>query len=88
MVVSEQGNSLPFAKWTCHEMGLGSAMIVRWPGKVEPGCETDAMVEYCDVTPTFVEAAGGTPAPVLDGKSFLQVLLGKTDHHKDVTFGS
>jgi arylsulfatase A-like enzyme len=87
MVVSEQGNSLPFAKWTCHEMGLGSAMIVRWPGKVEAGSETDAMVEYCDVTSTFVEAAGGTPAAVLDGKSFLQVLLGKTDHHKDVTFG-
>lgn len=87
MVVSEQGNSLPFAKWTCHEMGLGSAMIVRWPGKVKPGSETEAMVEYCDVTPTFVEAAGGTPSPVLDGKSFLQVLLGKTDHHKDATFG-
>ena len=87
IVVSEQGNSLPFAKWTCHEMGLGSAMIVRWPGKVKPGTETDAMVEYCDVTPTFVEVAGGTPAPVLDGKSFLPVLLGKTDHHKDATFG-
>lgn len=87
MVVSEQGNSLPFAKWTCHEMGLGSAMIVRWPGKVTPGSETDAMVEYCDVTPTFVEVAGGTPAPILDGKSFLKVLLGKTDHHKDVTYG-
>jgi len=87
MVVSEQGNSLPFAKWTCHEMGLGSAMIVRWPGKVNPGSETDAMVEYCDVTPTFVQAAGGTPAPILDGESFLRVLLGKTDHHKDVTYG-
>ena len=87
MVVSEQGNSLPFAKWTCHEMGLGSAMIVRWPGRVKPGSETDAIVDYCDVTPTFVEAAGGTPSPVLDGKSFLQVLLGKADRHKDMTFG-
>ena len=87
MVVSEQGNSLPFAKWTCHEMGLGSAMIVRWPGKVKAGSETDAMVEYCDVAPTFVEVSGGKPAAGLDGKSFLQVLLGATDHHKDVTYG-
>jgi uncharacterized sulfatase len=62
-------------------------MIVRWPGKVEPGIETDALVEYCDVTPTLVEAAGGTPDPALDGESFLQVLLGKTDHHKDYTYG-
>ena len=35
MVVSEQGNGFPFAKWTCYESGLQSAMIVRWPGKVK-----------------------------------------------------
>jgi len=87
MVVSEQGNSLPFAKWTCYDMGLHSAMIVRWPGKIQAGSQTDAIVEYCDVTPTFVEAAGGTPDEVLDGKSFLPVLLGQADHHKDYTYG-
>jgi N-sulfoglucosamine sulfohydrolase len=87
VVVSEQGNSLPFAKWTCYDMGLQSAMIVRWPGKVRAGSETDAMVEYCDVTPTFVDTAGGTPAPLLDGRSFLPVLLGKADRHKDYTYG-
>lgn len=87
MVVSEQGNSLPFAKWTCYEMGLGSIMITRWPGRVKPGAITDAMVEYCDVTPTFVEAAGGTPDPVLDGKSFLPVLTGERSTHKTHTYG-
>ena len=60
MVVSEQGNGFPFAKWTCYESGLQSAMIVRWPGKVKAGSETDAMVEYVDVTPTFIDIAGGS----------------------------
>lgn len=87
MVVSEQGNSFPFAKWSCYDSGLQSMMIVRWPGKVEPGSETAAMVEYVDICPTFVEAAGGQPAPVLDGKSFMPVLLGETDRHKDVVYG-
>ena len=87
MVVSEQGNSFPFAKWTCYDTGLQSAMIVRWPGKVEPGSLTDAMVEYVDVTPTFVEMAGGQPSPVLDGKSFVEVLEGKTDQHKSYVYG-
>lgn len=87
MVVSEQGNSLPFAKWTCYEAGLGSAMIVRWPDKIKAGSESDAIVEYCDVTPTFVEAAGETPAANLDGKSFLPLLLGKTTSHKNFTYG-
>ena len=87
MVVSEQGNSFPFAKWTCYGHGLQSAMIVRWPGKVKAGAVTDALVEYTDVTPTFVDAAGGTPDPVLDGKSFLPVLTGNADRHKELTYG-
>ena len=87
MVVSEQGNSLPFAKWTCYEAGLGSAMIVRWPGHVQPNSESDALVEYVDVLPTFVEVAGGNPSAELDGHSFLPVLLGEKDSHKRFTFG-
>lgn len=87
MVVSEQGNSLPFAKWTCYEAGLGSAMIVRWPGHVQPDSVTNALVEYVDVLPTFVEVAGGKPSAELDGKSFLPVLLGEKTSHKDFTFG-
>ncbi len=87
MVVSEQGNSLPFAKWTCYDNGLQSAMIVRWPGKVKPGSVTDAMVEYVDVTPTFVDVAGGKPAAELDGKSFLPVLSGEASEHKEFVFG-
>lgn len=87
MVVSEQGNNFPFAKWSCYDSGLQSAMIVRWPGKVEPGSQTDAMVEYIDVLPTFVEAAGGKPSKELDGHSLLPVLSGENDHHKDHVYG-
>ena len=54
----EQGNSFPFAKWTCYDKGLQSGMVVRWPGKVKAGVQTDAMVEYVDVLPTFLDAAG------------------------------
>jgi uncharacterized sulfatase len=87
MVVSEQGNAFPFAKWTCYDAGLRSAMIVRWPGVVKPGSKSDAMVEYTDVCPTFVEAGGGTPDPVLDGKSMLPVLRGETNKHKNFVYG-
>ncbi len=87
MVVSEQGNNFPFAKWSCYDAGLQSAMLVRWPGRVKPGSTTDAMVEYVDITPTFVQAAGGTTAEDLDGRSFLDLLEGKTDTHKDHVFG-
>ncbi len=87
IVVSEQGSSFPFAKWTCYDTGLQSAFIARWPGKIKAGSVSDAMIEYCDVLPTFVEAAGGIPARVLDGKSLLPVLFGKNKEHKKYVFG-
>lgn len=87
MVVSEQGNSFPFAKWTCYDSGLQSAMIVRWPGKVKPNSTTSAMVDYSDVTPTFVAAAGGGPAAEIEGKSLLPILFQQTDSHKDFVYG-
>lgn len=87
MVVSEQGSGFPFAKWTCYDTGLQSACIVRWPGRVKPGTVSDAMIEYVDVLPTFLEAAGIDRPDVLDGKSFAGVLDGKTNKHKDYVFG-
>ena len=87
MAVSEQGNSFPMAKWTCYDNGLQSAMVVRWPGKVKPGSVSDAMVEYVDVTPTFVDVAGGRPHSEFDGRSMVDVLTGKADEHKDFVYG-
>lgn len=87
MVSSEQGSSLPFAKWTLYDPGLQTALLVRWPGKVAAGSETDAMVEYVDVVPTLLDAAGIDIPDGLDGKSFLPVLAGEATKHKDYVYG-
>jgi uncharacterized sulfatase len=87
MFASEQGNAFPFAKWTCYNAGLGSALIVRWPGVVESGSVSDALVEYADVVPTMIEIAGGDPVEGLDGKSLVSVLQGRKTSHKKYTFG-
>ena len=84
---SEQGSGFPFAKWTCYDNGLQNALIASWPGKIKPGQVSDAMIEYVDVVPTFVSAAGGKPAQVLDGKSYLPVLLGQAKEHKKHVYG-
>lgn len=87
MVTSEQGNSLPFAKWTLYDAGIQTALITRWPEKIRAGTVTNAMVEYVDVLPTMIASAGGKTIAGLDGKSFLPVLKGETDRHKDYVFG-
>ncbi|MEO5917429.1 MAG: sulfatase [Luteolibacter sp.] len=99
MFVSEQGSSFPYGgKWSVYDNGIHSATVVRWPGKVKPGSTNDAMMEYLDVPPTFLAAVGEDPAKIdtgcpdatgyrgFDGKSFLEVLLGKSDHLRDVVF--
>ena len=51
-----------YAKWSCYDAGLHVPFIVRWPGNVKPGTVTDAMVNFVDVLPTFVEVAGAGSA--------------------------
>lgn len=84
---SEQGSSLPFAKWTLYDAGVRTAMVVRWPGQVAAGATSDAMVHYVDVVPTLVDAAGSELADV-DGRSFLPVLLGQSEEHREHVFGA
>jgi uncharacterized sulfatase len=87
VVLSEQGNSFPFAKWTCYDVGLHSGCLVRWPGKVKPGSTSDALIEYVDVVPTFLEAVGLPRPEILDGRSFLPVLTGAATTHKTHVYG-
>jgi N-sulfoglucosamine sulfohydrolase len=84
---SEQGAQLPSCKWTNWNTGVHTAFVVRWPGKVEPGKRTDAMIQYVDVLPTLIDIAGGDPeAGDFDGSSFLSVLNGKTDEHREYAY--
>lgn len=88
MFSSEQGWDFAFGKWTNWDIGVRSALIARWPGQVKPGTETDALVQIADIVPTFIAAAGGDPAAhKLDGVSFLPVLQGKSDKHRQYVYG-
>ncbi|MGI9466534.1 MAG: sulfatase family protein [Rubripirellula sp.] len=86
VVATEQGSGFPFGKWTCYEIGVASGLVVSWPGVVKQDTQTDAMVEYTDVLPTFLDAAGLAIPEVLDGRSFLGLLQGKTNKHSDYAF--
>ncbi len=87
MYCSEQGSGMPFAKWTCYDLGLRQAVTVRWPGRIQPGSVAEAMVQGVDWLPTLLEAAGGVAPEGIDGRSFLPILEGHSDEHSDVVFG-
>ncbi|MEG3659918.1 sulfatase [Arenibacter palladensis] len=96
---SEQGYSYPFGKWTCYDLGLKTAFIAKWLGKIHPGTRNKATTQYVDVLPTLLEAIGEVPQKIntgipdadgnrgFDGHSFLRVLMGETELHREYTYG-
>lgn len=86
LLTSEQGSAYPGNKWTNWNTGVHTALVVRWPGKIAPGRRTDALVQYADVLPTLVAAAGADPAGQFDGSSFLPVLLGRASSHREYVY--
>ena len=68
-------------KGTLYEGGVRVPCAVRWPGKIQPGSVVRDPVIALDLTPTFVELAGGTVEDSwkLDGTSILGCLTGTKD---------
>lgn len=85
--LGEQGPQFPGGKWNLWENGMRSSMIVKWPGVVKAATQSDALVQYEDITPALIDIAGGKQIADLDGRSFLAVLKGKTDTHREYAFG-
>jgi N-sulfoglucosamine sulfohydrolase len=83
LMSADHGAQWPFAKWNCYEAGLRVPLLVKWPGKIKPDSRTDAMVSWIDLLPTLLEAAGGDAPKNIDGQSFLPVLLGTKNAHRE-----
>jgi len=88
LFTSEQGSQFPGCKWTNWDTGVHTALVARWPGRVAAGKRTEAIVQYADVLPTFIDAAGGAASGAeFDGHSFLPVLKGEAESRREFAFG-
>jgi uncharacterized sulfatase len=95
---SEQGSSVPHAKWTLYDAGVRTAVVVRWTGKIKPGSESATLMQYVDVVPTLLDIIGSDPKTYdtgqpdahgnkgFDGKSFKEALLGKDVKIRDYAY--
>ncbi|MDF7825457.1 sulfatase [Pontiellaceae bacterium B12227] len=85
IVLDENGTGMPGGKWTNYDWGVRSAGVIKWPGRNKP-LVSDALIQYCDVLPTLIDAAGGGVPAELDGKSFLPLIKGHTMSHREKAF--
>lgn len=82
IVLDENGAGMPGGKWTVFDWGVRSACVIKCPDHWQASFETDAISQYCDIVPTLIEAAGGTPPEDLDGRSLLPLIRGQTKTHR------
>jgi len=66
------------------ESGICAPFIVNCPGLVPAGKVTDALTDFSDLLPTFVELGGGKVPEdlVVDGQSIAPLILGKEKDSK------
>lgn len=75
------GRTVRGGKTLTTENGINSPFIVNGPGLVPAGVTTDALVDFTDMLPTFVDLAQSKlPASYsVDGQSFASLILGKSN---------
>jgi uncharacterized sulfatase len=78
IVVVSADNGMPFprAKANLYDDGVRVPMAIRWPGHVRAGQESDMLLSFVDLGPTFL-AAAGLPAPeAMTGRNLMPRLGG------------
>lgn len=85
---SDHGGQWPFGKWTLYDYGLRVPMLVSWPGHIDAGSQSAAMLSLVDVLPTLLQLAGGHIPDDIDGLSFANVLTGKRVSHRSEIFAT
>lgn len=66
-----------FDKRFIYEESLRTPLVARWPGVIEPGTETDLMVQNLDCAQTFLDIAGVEIPGDMQGRSFEPLLRGE-----------
>lgn len=87
MVVMSGDNGLPFprAKATLYEPGIKVPLIIKWPGKIDPGT-TDELVSLVDLSATWVDAAGIQVPEGYGGKSLIPFFEDPQTDHREYLF--
>ena len=79
IIGTRNGKKLNGGKSKEIEAGVCAPFIVNCPGKVPAGVVTEALTDFSDLLPTFIELGGGKVPDdlVVDGKSIAPFILGK-----------
>ena len=71
-----------------YEEAVHVPLIVSWPGRLQAGLQSSALVELVDLAPTLLDFCGVPIEPQLQGASLTPICHGEVDpdHHRDHVF--
>jgi N-sulfoglucosamine sulfohydrolase len=87
MFLSDHGMPFPFAKTQLYHHSTSTPLIFRWPGVIEKNTVDDLhMVSAVDILPTLLSVIGAQLPEGIEGRSFLPILRGQSQHDRDKVF--
>jgi arylsulfatase A-like enzyme len=75
-----------FDKRFMYEESFRTPLIVRWPGKINPGSVNLDLVQNIDFAETILDAAGVKIPNDMQGQSLLPLFMGKNDSWRDALY--
>ena len=83
---TDHGIAMPRAKGSLYDAGLGTALLMRWPGMIKGGSVYDQLLCNVDLMPTLLDGFGIEIPQEVDGRSFFSLLRGKDVKIRDSFF--
>lgn len=82
----DNGRPFPRAKATLYEPGIHVPLLARWPGQIEAGRSTSALVSLMDLAATWLDIAGATIPEAMESVSLAPLMLREVERLHDYLF--
>ncbi len=79
VMTSDNGMPFPRAKANLYDYGTRMPLVIRWPEKINSGTVVHDFVNFIDLAPSFLEAAGIEPPTSMSGSSLWMLISGERD---------
>ena len=67
----DHGRGMPRYKRWCYDTGTRCPLLVRWPGRIQPGSVREDLVAFVDLAPTVLSIAEAVVPAHMQGQAFL-----------------
>ena len=87
IVTSDNGTQILRSKTNVHDWGVHEPLAMMWPARIKPGRRVDDFVNFADLAPTMLQAAGLPVPREMSGRSLLNILIASASGMVDPTRG-